>query len=107
LVAILFDDLGLVIGVTQYPGFDRAHTGLYVQGSGGTWFTEDERNGGQPQALSFAGTGANQGTVFLCFETWPYNPGSSTFTGEILQVQAPCGDPVRQPSWGQLKAHYR
>lgn len=107
IVAILVDELGTVVGETFSPGFDRAHTGLYVQGPGGTWFTEDARNGGQPQALSFAGTGANQGTVFLCFETRAYDPGGSTFTGEIVQVRALCGVPARQSTWGQLKALYR
>lgn len=103
----LYDELMRFVGLTQYPGFDPAYTGFYVEGPGGVWFTEDARNGGSAQALSFGGSGVNYGSVFLCFETWPYNPDGSTFTGAIVQVEAMCGLPVRPPTWGQLKALYR
>lgn len=103
----LFDEVANFVGLTQFPGFDPAHTGFYVDGPGGIWFTEDARNEGSAQALSFGGTGINHGSVFLCFETWPYDPDDSTFTGVVLQVEAVCGLPARPSTWGHLKGLYR
>ncbi len=107
LFAYVFDETNSIVSSASYPGFDLNHTGLYLQGSGGTWFTEDSRNGGKAQALSFAGTDAYYGTVFLCFERSPYDPAASTFASEVLLVEPQCGDPVLKPTWGQLKALYR
>jgi len=101
----LFDDLGDLQGVTTYP-IDRNNFGFYLQGPGGTFYSQDSRNGGAPQVLTYAGI-SNYGDWFECFEVAPYNPGSSTFTGCVLDLQSVIPTPTSQQSWGRLKSLYR
>jgi hypothetical protein len=101
-----FDEQGAFQGFTRYAGFDGIHVGLYVQSGGDTWCSEDARNQGRPQLLSFAGTGACFGFFFDAFEKAQYDIGS-TFTSVVLDLEAACGDPVRTATWGQVKTLYR
>jgi hypothetical protein len=106
LYAVLLDQTDTFISQTKYAGLDLGHAGLYIQGPGGSWYTEDARNGGRAQVLSFQSTNY-PGDVYLGFERSPYDPATSTFASEIVRAQPICGDPARRPTWGQLKARYR
>ena len=108
LAVTLFDNTGLSQGVTNYTGVDRTHFGFYLFNNSRTrpYYTQDGRNGG-PQALTFAGTGANYGDWWLCFQDAIYIAPVSTFTGAVLELQSVIPTPVLGTTWGQLKATYR
>src|SRR6266487_4135377 len=68
-VVNLFDNNAAFVGQTTYLGADRNDFGFYLQGPGGLFFTQDARNpGGSAQALTYAGTGINSGSWWLCWE---------------------------------------
>jgi len=64
----LFDNSFNYLGTTTYTGVDRTNFGFYIQGPNGTWYSQDGRNGPNPQVLTFAGTGINYGDWWECFE---------------------------------------
>jgi hypothetical protein len=110
-IVTLFDATSAFQGSSTYLGADQANFGFYLMGPGGTFFTQDSRNpGGVAQALTFAGTGANLGSWWLCFEDQPDLPGGggdSSFDNAVLFLQAIAPVPVSQTTWGQLKARFR
>ena len=113
LVVSVFDANASPQGSQVYPGADRNRFGLYIQGPGGTFFTQDGRNpGGDPQALVFAGTGLNSGNWWLAWEDLPLNAGADwDFDDEVMFMEsASCFTdctPTRSSTWGQVKAYYR
>jgi hypothetical protein len=117
LTVTLFDYLSMLIqGTVTYSGFSGTVAGWYLQNAGGTYYSQDARNGGSPQALLYAGTGINFYDTWECLEGAPYNAGTSTFTSAVLDVRDgyyqgpfidPCVTPVRSSTWGSLKAIYR
>lgn len=95
---------------TTYLGADRSDFGFYLHGLDGTLYTQDARNpGGDPQALTYGGTGVYLGEWWMCWEDLPLNGGGSDhdFDDCVLLVSAPCDVPVLGSSWGRLKARYR
>jgi hypothetical protein len=107
LIVNLRDDLNNDLGNTTYSGVDRAHFGFYIQSPAGTFYTQDGRNAGQPQVLTYGGTGINFGDWFICFEEAAYNSGTSTFDGAVMVLQAVSPTPTRSTTWGALKSTYR
>jgi hypothetical protein len=107
-VTVQFQDQdGNPIGSTFYSPINRNYFGFYVQGGSGTWFSQDGRNGPNPQVLAFNGTGANYGETFLCFQSTPYNGESSTFDDAIIVLQSVVPTPTHNSTWGRIKATYR
>ncbi len=108
LTVALYDNsvIPVLQGSTTYTGVDRTHFGFYLQNTGGTYYSQDGRNGQKPQALTYAGTGINYGEWWECLEDNPFT-AASTFTGAVLQLQSVIPTPVAGKTWGQLKATYR
>jgi hypothetical protein len=107
LQASLFDEFHTFLGTTTYTGVDRTHFGFYIQSANGTWYSQDGRNGPNPQVLTYQGTGINSGDWWECFEDAPYNAATSTFTGCVLVLQSVAPVPAHSTSWGALKSNYR
>jgi hypothetical protein len=106
----LYDNNFVIQGTATYMGVDRTNFGFYIQGPCGLWYGQDYRNGPAPQVLTYAGTGANSGEWFECFEACPYNASSyGEFTGSVVVLESvtPKPVPVSHTSWGALKAQYR
>ncbi len=101
------DDLGNVLGSATFSGVDRNHFGFYLNSGSGTVYSQDGRNGPNPQMLTYAGTSANYGDFFICMEPAPYSPSTSTFTGAVVILQSVAPTPTRGSSWGALKSLYR
>ncbi|HEY6193823.1 MAG TPA: hypothetical protein VI504_02185 [Candidatus Eisenbacteria bacterium] len=107
-VVNLFDNNANLVGNVTYLGADRNDFGFYLQGPGGLFFTQDPRNpGGDPQALTYAGTGQNSGSWWLCWEDAPFVPGQSDFDDAVLFLESVNPTPVNHASWGSLKARFR
>lgn len=110
-VVNLFDNNGLLQGSNTFLGADRNNFGVYLNGPGGTFYTQDARNpGGLAQALTYAGTGSNTGSWWLAFEDLPRNAGSdSDFDDAILFVESvnPGITAASTTTWGMLKSRFR
>jgi hypothetical protein len=106
----LFDANAVLLQTNTYtPGPDRNDFAFYLQGPGGTFYTQDARNaGGNPQMLTYAGTGVNFGSWWLCFEDTPFGTTDVTdFDDAVMFLESANPTPVNTTSWGQLKARYR
>jgi hypothetical protein len=105
----LFDNLGAFQGSTNYTGVNANAFGFYLQGPGGTFYSEDYRNGGGlAQALTYAGNGVNAGDWWECFEDLPRSVSSdSDFQDAVLLLQAIVPTPTHNTSWGKVKSSYR
>lgn len=108
-VVNLFDASATIQGTTTYLGADRNDFGFYLQGPGGTFFTQDARNpGGSAQALTYAGTGINTGSWWLCFEDISLGGGSDQdYDDCVLFLESVNPTPVNKATWGSLKARFR
>jgi len=104
-VVNLFDDTAALQGTTTYLGADRNNFGFYINGTAGTYYTQDSRNSGNAQALTYAGTGLNAGQWFLCFEE--QIGGDQDYDDAILFLESVNPTPVSKSSWGSLKARFR
>jgi hypothetical protein len=105
----LYDAGSVFQGSTTYSGVDASSFGFYLQGPGGTFYSQDYRNGGgKPQMLTYAGTGVYASQWFECFEDLPMCCGSDgDFQDAILRLQSVNPTPTVRKSWGDLKAVYR
>jgi hypothetical protein len=114
-VVNLFDDGAAFLGSTTYLGVDRRGMGFYVQGPGGTFYSQDARNpNGAPQLLFFAGTGVNTGSAWQAVEDQPVAGGADgDYDDLIMFFESVCSctsfglTPVQQSSWGRLKSIFR
>lgn len=107
-VVSLFDDQSTFMGQTIYLGADRNDFGFYLQGLGGTFFTQDARNsGGAAQALTYSGTGINAGCWWLCWEESPLAGSDSDFDDAVLFLESVNPTPVSRTSWGKVKSIFR
>lgn len=104
----LFDDLGNLMGTTTYLGADGNDFGFYLSNPNGTFYTQDARNvGSAARSLVFAGTGANAGTWFMCFEDGPSGNNDQDYDDCVLLLESVNPTPVSKASWGTLKARFR
>ena len=114
LTILWFDENAVFQGSNAYSGFDGTIVGWYLQNPSGIYYSQDARNGGHPQVLTFAGTGAHANEFWECFEGSPYSGGTSTFAEAVLEVDPRgaggvqlCATPVHGTTWGRLKTTYR
>ena len=68
LVVTLFDQNSIIQGQSFYGGIPANNFGFYIQGPGGTYYSQDSRNGSVAQILTYLGTGQNAGDWWECFE---------------------------------------
>jgi hypothetical protein len=95
-------------GTRSHLGITGSGFGFYVQGPGGTLYSQDVRNpGGAAQALFFAGTGIDSGSWWICLESAPQGVSDQDFDDAILFNETVVGLPVHKASWGELKARFR
>jgi hypothetical protein len=109
LVVTLFDNNSIIQGQTTYIGVNAADFGFYLQGPGGTFYSQDARNpGGVAQVLTFAGSGVNFGDWWECFEDLSPAGGSDRdFDDAILLLQSVGPTPTASRSWGSIKSLYK
>ena len=105
----LFDASAALQGTTTYLGADRSNFGFYISGPGGTFYTQDARNpNSAAQAVTFAGTGINAGSWFLCFEeTGLANSSDQDYDDAVLFLESVNPTPVSKTSWGALKSRFQ
>lgn len=111
----LFDDTASLMGSTTYGGVDKLDFGFYLQGPGGTFYTQDYRNpGAKAQAVTFAATGSSAGSWWLCWEDVSTDGGvgktggsDSDFDDAVLFLESVNPTPASTESWGSLKRRYR
>lgn len=107
-VVNLFDANAALQGTVTYLGADKNDFGFYLMGPGGLFYTQDSRNGGNAQALTYAGTGLNSGSWWLCWEDLPIGGGSDQDHDDaVLFLESVNPTPVSKTSWGQLKSRFR
>jgi hypothetical protein len=99
---------GAYQGTTNYSGVNATQFGFYLQGPGGTFYSQDWLNGNNAQVLTYLGTGINSGDKWVCFEDLPYQyPNcNSDFEDAVLVVQSLNPVPVNARTWGAVKALY-
>jgi len=108
LVVTVLDYQGNVVSQTTFTGVNAHAFGFYISGAGGTFFSEDALNPGRnAQILTYAGTGVDYGTFWLCFEDTPYATGDQDFDDAVLLVQPVNPVPINGTTWGRLKSLYR
>ena len=107
LTVSLFDQNATFMGQTFYPGVNASSFGFYLSGPGGTFYTEDSRNGGAAQMLTYMGTGVNFGEWWECFEDSPYAGGDQDFDDAVLLMQSVVPTDIDPRSWGRVKRLYR
>lgn len=108
LIVNLFDQNANIQGSSVYTGVDGTNFGFYLQGPGGTFYTQDARNaGGKPQMLFFAGTGINLGQYWLAFEDLPFTSGDVDFNDAVLFLESVTPTATNARSWGSIKRSFR
>jgi len=109
LAVLLYDQNAVFQGQNNYAGVTRNNFGFYLQGPGGTFYSQDARNaGGLAQIITYLGTGQNFGDWWECFEDLPVATGSdSDFDDAVLLLQSIAPTPAKGTSWGKLKSLYR
>lgn len=107
----LFDASFFTVGTTIYTGVTRDAFGFYIRNVNTTYYSQDIRNGGLPQVLTYQGTGVNSNDMWQAFNDIPYAPNLSTFDSAVLQLQSIVPTPgvvsTSTKSWGEMKALYR
>jgi hypothetical protein len=106
LVVSLFNATSAFQGQVTYTGVNSQRFAFYLQGPGGTFYSEDSRNAGNANTLVFAGTGRSLGDWWLCFEDTPYDSAVSDFDDAVLLLQSVVPTRAGQHSWGELKRLY-
>ncbi len=107
LIVSLFDNNGNFMGNTAYGGANKNAFGFYLQGPGGTFYSQDALNGGSPQVLTYAGTGQNFGDWWECFEDLPAGSGCPDYDDAVLLIQSVSPVPVNSVTWGHVKSLYK
>jgi hypothetical protein len=103
----LYDNSATPLGFTDYSNVNRNRFGFYLDGPGGTFYSDDARNGGNAQAVTYDGTGANFGDWWEAFEDLPLQSSDADYNDMILLLQSVNPTPTHARTWGELKALYR
>jgi hypothetical protein len=105
LVVNVFNSSAILVSNTAYAGVDASNFGFYLQGpSGANYYSQDARNGGDPQALVYAGTGTSAGQWWLAFEDVTFAASDKDFDDFVMfmeSVNKPV--PTLQTTWGGVK----
>lgn len=108
LVVTLFNQNAIIQGQTFYAGVTANNFGFYIQGPGGTWYSQDLRNnGGQVQILTYLATGDSFGAWWECFEEQSFPVGDRDFDDAVLILESVTPTPTDASTWGKVKALYR
>lgn len=107
LVVTLFDQNAVIQGQNFYAGVNANGFGFYLAGPGGTFYSQDSRNGGAAQILTYLGTDENFGDWWECFEDAGYATGDKDFEDAVLLLQSVVPTDVGVTTWGRLKSLYR
>jgi len=107
LVVSLFDNNSVFQGQSFYLGVNKNRFGLYLTSTVGTFYSEDARNGGDPQMLTYAGTGVNFGTWWQCFEDRAFASSDKDFNDAIMLVESVAATEANLMTWGRLKRLYK
>ena len=109
MVVNLFDAASTFQGTTTYVGLGLSFMGLATSGAGGVFYPYDAKNpGSRAQVLAFLGTGAHQGSTWLCGENQtPANGGDDDFADAVFLLESLNVTPVQRTSWGTLKQRFR
>lgn len=108
LVVTLFDQNSIIQGQTFYAGVNANGFGFYLQGPGGTFYSQDSRNaGGNARVLTYLGTGVNFGEWWQCFEDLAPGASDDDFDDAVLLLQSVVPTPVNASTWGKIKTLYR
>lgn len=106
-IVTLFDFDAVIQGQTTYLNVDRTAFGFYLQNPGGTFYSQDARNGGAAHVLTYAGTGQNDGEWWQCFEDVALQSSDLDYDDAVLLLQSVVPTPTSATSWGRLKGLYR
>jgi hypothetical protein len=108
LVVTLFDNNSIIQGQNFYAGIPANNFGFYLQGPGGTFYSQDARNGGGlAQVLTYLGTGQNFGDWWECFEDAGAAQSDRDFDDAVLLIQSVVPTAVEGSTWGKVKSLYR
>ena len=107
LVVTLFDQNSIIQGQNFYAGIPANNFGFYIQGPGGLYYSEDARNGGIAQVLTYLGTGRNFGDWWECFEDSAPAVSDRDFDDAVLLIQSVVPTAVDSNTWGKIKQLYR
>ena len=108
MVVTLFDNNSIIQGQAFYAGVNANGFGFYLQGPGGTFYSQDARNpGGIAQILTYAGTGNNFGDWWECFEDTGVGASDRDFDDAVLLLQSVVPTAVEGSTWGKIKSLYR
>jgi hypothetical protein len=107
-VVTLFDQNSIIQGQNIYAGVPGNNFGFYIQGPGGTFYSQDARNpGGLAQVLTYLGTGQNFGDWWECFEDSGVGASDRDFDDAVLLLQSVAPTAVESNTWGKIKSLYR
>ena len=84
----LFDNRSVLQAQSSYAGVTSASLGFYMQGPDGTSCSQDSRNGGNAQLLTYAATGQHAGGLWECFESSPWASADRDFDDMVILVQS-------------------
>jgi hypothetical protein len=107
---IMFDNRGNPVGFTEIPGGNREAVAFYMEGPRGGFYTEDARNlSGDPQFLSFAGTGSNAFAWWIVGEETALSAGADRDFDDVIMFigQMDCDLPIQRSTWGAVKSRFR
>jgi hypothetical protein len=106
-IVTLFDENSIIQGQVVYAGVNLDHYGYYISGPGGTFYSQDSRNGGAAQILTYAGTGQNSGEWWICVEDLSLAGGSDQDYDDLVAITESV-NPVKtqQVTLGAVKAMY-
>jgi hypothetical protein len=114
-VVSLFDAQANFLGSNTYLGADRSDFAFYLQGPGGTFYSQDIRNPGHDaRVLAYAATGLNAGSFWMAFEDGAVASTDHDFDDVVLfleggAVPLSTTSPVDvlHSTWGSVKARFR
>lgn len=109
LVVNVFNSSAILVSSTAYSGVNSSNFGFYLQDpDANVYYSQDARNGGDPQALVYAGTGTSVGQWWLAFEDSPFAASDQDFDDFVMfmeSVNKPV--PAIQTTWGGVKVRLK
>lgn len=104
-----YDANSTLQGSVTYLGLALVPLALATSGPGGVFYVIDPLNVDQrAHVLLYHGTGAQQGSTWLCAETLTEADGGNfDFADAVFLLENLSPTPVRQTTWGALKQRFR